>query len=170
VRRTGPLLALGLLLLVLAPAQALAKAHTKPLPAAVSEVLTDCGHHSHLTRHYPASVLQQALADMPTYLKEYTPCANEILNAETKGVAPNRSLPTQTTKSAPAQLKRAEQLGGAPVDLAGEKIAAGAVSVHGSVLYDLPTPLLIVLILLAALASVPLGLRAHRIVRARRTR
>jgi hypothetical protein len=170
VRRTGPLLALGVLRLALAPAQALAKTHTKSVPPAVSEVLADCSHHNHLTRHYPASVLQQALADLPTDLKEYTTCANEILNAETNGVAPERSLPTQTAKSAPDQLKRAEQQGGAPVDLAGEKIAAGVVTVHGSVLSDLPTPLLIVLILLAALASVPLGLRAHRIVRARRTR
>lgn len=176
MRRTGHLLALSVLLLALVPAQALAKKH-KILPPGVAQVLRDCSHHSHLVGHYPAAVLQEALSDMPSDLKEYTICANEIRNALQAEALPSRPLPQQTVaqraknaETAPAQLAQAQKLGAAPVNLAGEKIAAGAVGINGSLLSDLPTPLLIVLIGFLALGAAPLALRAHHFVRARRTR
>jgi len=179
VRRTGHLLALSVLLLALVPGAALAKAK-KPKynpPPAVARVYYDCAHHNSLTGHYPIAVLQQAAAHLPSDAKEYSLCANEIENALQRELAGDRRAPAQTSKqrakitaSEPAKLKQARQLGAAPVNLAGLKIAAGAVTVGGSPLSDLPTPLLILLIALLALASVPLGLRARRLVRARRSR
>lgn len=177
MRRTGHLLALSVLLLALAPATALAKKPKYKAPPAVEQVWYDCAHHNSLTHYYPTSVLEKALAHLPSDNKEYTLCANEINDALSRELAGNRPAPPQTstqrattTANAPAKLKQASKLGAAPVDLGGAKIAAGTVTVGGSALSDLPTPILILLIALIALASVPLGLRAHRFVRARRLR
>ena len=176
MRRAGHLLALSVLALALVPGVALAKKHKYKPPPAVAQVYYDCGHHNSLTHYYPVAVLQQAAAHLPSDAKEYSLCANEIQNALQRELAGDRSgQPTSSQRakvsaSVPAKLKQAAKLGAAPVDLGGTKIAAGAVSVGGSPLSDLPTPLLVLLIALLALASVPVGLRAHRFVRARRSR
>jgi hypothetical protein len=177
VRRTGRLLALGALLLLIAPSGALA-AHQKQAPAAVQQVWNDCGHHNSLQGHYSAKVLEQALADLPTYLKEYSECPNEIVNAEAQGVGGSHRLPSgssaeqqQLARNAASRLRQAQHAGSGPLGLGGEKIAAGTIGLRGSsFLADLPTPLLIVLAMLFALASVPVGLRIQRLIRARRSR
>lgn len=177
MRRTGPLLALLLLALAIAPAAALA-AHHKKVPAAVQQVWWDCAHHNSLQGHYPPAILEQAFADLPTSDKEYTLCANEIRKAELQAVGGSAHLPSVSTssrrkvaKNAANALKQAKQRGGAPVVIGGDKIAAGAVTLPGSsFLSDLPTPILIVLVVLIALGSVPIALRVQSLVRARRSR
>lgn len=178
MRRIGRVLALGVLLLVLAPSGALAaQAHKKKEPAAVQQVWADCSHHNSLHGHYSAKVLEQALADLPTDDKEYSLCADEIQNAEAREVGGSHPLPressaeqAQLAKNAASTLKRAQQAGVAPLDLDGQKIAAGAVTLRGSsFLSDLPTPLLVVLAMMLALASIPFARRVQRLVRARRS-
>jgi hypothetical protein len=181
VRRIGPLLALGVLALsfALTPSVALAKKHkVKHIPPAEQQVLNDCNNHNRLTRHYPLKVLQQAYNDLSSDLAEYSLCAQEIHDAELAYAAGNKAPPkannaqrARAAKKASKQLQQAAADGGAPVDLAGEKIAAGAVGANGSsLLGTLPTPLLIVLILLLALAGVPAAEAIRRYVRARRQR
>ncbi|HUB75578.1 MAG TPA: hypothetical protein VL977_00915 [Solirubrobacteraceae bacterium] len=180
MRRLGPLLTATLVLAALAPAQALAKQkHRRHYTASaeVEKVWYECGHHNHLTTQFPLSVLQQAFAHLPTSDKEYTTCANEIQNAESQLIATNRPTPKQTAKqraqtarTGRAKLKRARQTGGQPLDLSGHRIVAGVVNANGSVLSNLPTPLLIVLAVLLALGSIPTALRVRRVVRSRRHR
>jgi hypothetical protein len=177
VRRTGRLLSLGALLLLLAPSGALAAQHKK-VPPAVAQVWSDCTHHNSLHGHYSAEVLEQALADLPTDDKEYSLCADEIENAEAKEVGGSHALPSESSaeqqklaKNAASTLKQAQKAGNASLELGGQKIAAGTIALRGSsFLSDLPTPLLIVLAMLLALASVPFALRIQRLVRARRSR
>jgi hypothetical protein len=175
VRRTGPFLAVLTLLAALVATPAVASAHHKA-SATVQKVWRDCKYHNHLTRHYPPKVLAQALAEMPTDVKEYSLCANEIAAAEQAEGSGSRPLPHASAnqnagKHSAHSLHRAEQLGASPVDLGGQKIAAGTVALHGSSLLDtLPTPLLIALVLLIVLGSVPALLRLNRLVRSRRSR
>jgi hypothetical protein len=153
-------------------------AHHKQVPAAVTQVWADCTHHNSLQGHYPAKVLEQALADLPTDDKEYSLCADEIENAEAQEVGGSHQLPSgssaeqkQLAENAANALKTAQGAGRGSLNLGGEKIAAGTIALRGSsFLSDLPTPLLIVLAMLFALASVPFGLRIQRLVSARRSR
>lgn len=46
--------------------------------AGVSPPVADCSEHGKLTQHYSPSELQNALATMPTDVKEYTNCPNVI--------------------------------------------------------------------------------------------
>jgi hypothetical protein len=173
VRRIGPLLALVGVLMIASPATALAK-HHKKVPPAVEQVINDClNHHGRLTGHYSAEVLKQALADLPTDISEYSTCANAIHRAELAEIIQSRPLPGNPVSPADqkTQLKHALTLGGEPLDLNGERIAAGTVVLHGSsLLAALPTPLLIVLLALVAIAAVPLTYTVRAFVRARRTR
>jgi hypothetical protein len=165
------------LALALAPAAAFAAHHKKP-SAAVQQVWSDCTHHNSLQGHYSPAVLEQAFAELPTSDKEYSLCANEIRNAEQQAVGGSVHLPTVSTskrrkvaKNATSSLKQAKKRGASPVVIGGHRIAAGAVTLPGSsFLSDLPTPILIVLVVLIALGSVPLALRVQSLVRARRPR
>jgi hypothetical protein len=49
--------------------------------AGVSPPVADCSAHGKLTRHYSAEELQNALATMPSDVKEYTNCPNVIQQA-----------------------------------------------------------------------------------------
>ncbi len=175
--RTGRAFTLAALLLALTPAAALAGPR-KNVPPAVRQVWSDCASHNSLHGHYPPAVLEQALADLPTDDKEYTLCANEILNAESRGVGGSHPQPAvsvarrqKIAKNAASALRKAKQDGAAPIDLSGQKIAAGTVTVNGSsLLSSLPTPILAVLAILLALASAPVALRLQSFVRARRSR
>jgi hypothetical protein len=172
VRRIATQLALVALLLTLAPVTATAKDRGK-LPPAVKAVIEDCeDHDGRLTHHYPAKLLQEALADLPTDIVEYSSCADTIHQAELAEIAAQRHLAvaTNTPQAAHKKLSEAEKQGAGTIDLSGEKIAAGTVTVHdGSLLGALPTPLLVVLIALVAIAAIPLTIRVRRIVSARRT-
>ena len=177
MRRTGLLLALGALLLAFAPSGALAARH-KQVPAAVTQVWADCTRHNSLQGHYSAKVLEQALADLPTDDKEYSLCADEIQNAEAQEVGGSHPLPGESSAErkrlaadAANTLKAAQKAGTAALNLEGQKITAGTIALRGSSFFsDLPTPLLVVIAMLLALASVPFGLRIQRFVRTRRSR
>ena len=185
--RTGRAFTIAALLLTVTPAAALAghrknvdpvALRVKNAPPAVKQVWHDCASHNSLHGHYPAAILEQALADLPTDDKEYTLCANEILNAESREVGGSHSLPAvsaanrrRIAKNAANALRKATHDGGEPIDLSGQKIAAGVVTVDGSsLLSNLPAPILAVLAMLLALAAVPVALRIQRFVRARRSR
>jgi len=179
VRRTGPPLAVVAVLLALSPATALAAHHhhaPKP-PPAVQQVLNDCGNHNHLQHRYPLAVLQQALRDIPTDAREYSICSVEIEHAINALIGGTRSAPSASAavkshvaQTAPTELAQAQGAGQQAVTLAGAKVTAGAVQINGgSLLGTLPTPVLIVLIALLALAAVPVVVRLRSIVRARRT-
>jgi hypothetical protein len=139
----------------------------------VAALIRDClDHDGVLTHHYSATLLKDALADLPTDIAEYTTCADAIRQAELAEIAPARNLPNGLgDKNAQSKLDQGRKLGGKGVDLDGHQVAVGAVVVHGSSLLDaLPTPLLLVLVALIAIAGVPLTQAARRLVRARRAR
>lgn len=172
MRRICALLALVAALSALAPAAASAKKHAKKPPPAVAALIRDClDHDGVLTHHYSATLLKDALADLPTDVAEYSTCADAIRQAELAEIAPARNLPNGADKDAQSKLAQGEKLGGKPVDLDGHQVAVGAVVLHGGSLLDtLPTPLLLVLVALIAIAGVPLTQAARRLVRARRAR
>ena len=74
------LLAVFAAALIAAPAAA--AAHTVP---AGNAVLADCDQHGALTQHYPHAQLSQALARMPTWMKQYTSCQSVIQTALANG-------------------------------------------------------------------------------------
>ena len=69
-RRFRIIVAVGLCVGLLAPAQSAAASLTPPV--------ADCNVHNKLTRHYPASELENALSTMPSDISEYTDCYDVI--------------------------------------------------------------------------------------------
>jgi hypothetical protein len=176
VSRLGARIALVTLLCLLVPATASAKSAKQPkkkLPPAVAAVINDClVHNGQLTHHYSAALLQEALADLPTDIAEYTTCADALRQAELADIATPRALPNASggATDANSKLSQAEQAGKAG-DLNGQQVPVGAVVLHGSSLLGaLPTPVLLVLAALLAIAAVPLAHATRRLVRARRAR
>jgi ABC-type phosphate transport system substrate-binding protein len=72
---------LGIIALLAALSALLGGSLPSAVAAGVSPPVADCSAHGKLTQHYSASELQQALATMPTDVKEYTNCPNVIQQA-----------------------------------------------------------------------------------------
>jgi hypothetical protein len=143
------------------------------LPAtAQASALTDCVRDNDLDRHYSNSELQKALDNLPTDSDEYGNCREILAGAITAGSdkgdnRPGDSGPDGQPLSAQEQSNRqkdtetlADIAGdtGNPrtptVDVGGETVEPGDNGVFdlASASNDLPTPLLVALIALAALA------------------
>ena len=147
-------------------------------------VIQDCLNHSHLTRHYSQRAYDEALAELPTDVAEYSDCPNLIRQARlaaasglsgggggNAGGGGGRNGPGAASFTAAERkaLAAARVLGGQAVDLGGQVIRPGVVHANvSSAVTSLPTPLLALLIALAVSALSALGAVLRNRVRARR--
>lgn len=143
------------------------------LPAAAqASALTDCVRDNDLDRHYSNSELQKALDNLPTDSDEYGNCREVLAGAITSGSDKGDNRPGSTgadgqplsPKEQADRKKDTEVLAeiagdnGTPqtptVDVGGETVKPGDNGLFdlASASNDLPTPLLVALIALAALA------------------
>ncbi|HEX4623724.1 MAG TPA: hypothetical protein VH231_04675 [Solirubrobacteraceae bacterium] len=154
-------------------------------------VIKDCTHNGTLTKKYSQKAYQQALAELPADVDEYGDCRQIIRDAQLGAASggssgsPAGSIPgigaaaaTPHTPAEQAALAQATSKGDAPVKVAtgsgsgngagtsngtgGEPLVPGASSFDaGGLTHGLPTPVIIVLVLIgaAALIGVVLALR-----------
>jgi hypothetical protein len=158
IRVVRKLFLLGALALLLLP------------PAARADALTDCTKDNKLDQHYSNSELRKALDNLPTDSDEYSNCreilAGAITNGSDKGGGrPKNTGPNGGPLAADEQTKRQKDnadlaaLTGAnrqppSVEVGGQSVKPGDDGLFdlASASNDLPTPLLVALILLALLA------------------
>jgi hypothetical protein len=158
IRVVRKLFALSALALLLLPA------------AARADALTDCTQDNKLDHHYSNTELRKALNDLPTDSDEYSNCRQVLAGAITNGSDKGGGRPRDAGSGGGAgstaeQAKRAKDhadlaaLTGsnreAPVvDVGGQSVKPGDNGLFdlASASNDLPTPLLVALIALAALA------------------
>lgn len=134
--------------------------------ASGADVIRDCNDHGHLTKEYSQKEYRDALAQMPSDIKQYTDCEGLIRRAQ-RGDPPTTDPALNTSNpfgSAPAadvtRAKRdiaiARRSGGGPQRIAGDVVYPGALSSTrvSAAVSELPTALLvfIALVVLAALA------------------
>ncbi|MEA2417814.1 MAG: hypothetical protein QOE60_20 [Thermoleophilaceae bacterium] len=143
------------------------------LPAgAQASALTDCVQDNDLDHHYSNSELQKALDNLPTDSDEYGNCREILSGAITSGSDKGGGRPSPTGPDGqPLSLKEQTQRqndtkalaaiagdNGSPqtpsVEVGGETVKPGSDGLFdlASASNDLPTPLLVALIALAALA------------------
>jgi hypothetical protein len=145
-------------------------------------VIRDCLNHGRIQGHYSQKAYSQALAELPADVAEYSDCPNLIREARLAaasgqsgsggggsgagGGAPSAASFTPAERQA---LASAGRHGGAAVNLGGQVIRPGVIHANvASALNNLPTPLLALLIALAAGALAGLGFVGNKRVRARR--
>jgi hypothetical protein len=152
-------------------------------------VIKDCTHNGTLTKQYSQKAYQQALAELPADVDEYGDCRQIIRDAQLGAAgggsngSPAGSIPgvgaaaaTPHTPAEQAALAQATTKGDAPVKVStgsgkgsgtsngtgGEPLVPGASSFDaGGLTHGLPTPVIIVLVLIgaAAIIGVVLALR-----------
>ena len=168
---------------VLARLTAVAVAGCCLLPAAAhagyKDVIRDCSEHDALTRTYTQREYREALAHMPTNLKEYSDCADIIHRAQlaaagrkkddkdagagSSGAAPPAPPTAAETADAQKQVVDASRDRSA-VDVAGDRVSPGSLAYRdfGSV-SRLPGPLMVVALLIvgAALMLAALAVRGR---------
>ena len=171
LRRVGVAAAVVLCLLV--PAA--------PASASGNDVIKDCVRNGRLSKQYSQQEYRSALANLPTDVDEYTDCRDIIRRAQLGftpsnggggGTPPSASAPGTapnpydgTTPGEAAAAKR--DIAAARKDSAAHKVGADVVT-PGALAYKnfsavskLPTPLLVLAIMLAAAA---LGLGAYLVI------
>ncbi len=162
--------------LLIAPAAA----HASP-----AALISDCLTNGKITGHYSQQDYTHALANLPTDVSEYSDCADVIRRAELTAAAGGKTA-AAAAASAPANPRLNPLVGAPPADQAavaqarqtgagGVALAGGTAVVPGvvaartsSIFNGLPTPLLIALALLLAIALALGGWEARKFVRARR--
>lgn len=142
-----------------------------PSAASTRKILETCSEGK-IPRGYSQQAYNQALRRMPPELSEYSDCSDLIHKAQlaaatgtTSGGSGGGTGPlgaaAATAPPSPSEqhaLERATHRGNAPVSVGGEPIHPGVVHVDiASALSALPTPLLSLLVLLAACALWLLG-------------
>ena len=152
-------------------------------------VIRDCLDHNSIQGHYSQRAYSEALAELPTDAAEYSDCAQLIRQARLAAAAGHgggtggggsagggggggsASSPAVASFT-PAErqaLATAQRQRGRGVNLGGEVIQPGVVHADAaSAINDLPTPLLALMIALAASALGGLAAALKRYVRARR--
>jgi hypothetical protein len=171
LRRNGTAAAVALCLLgpLLAP----------PAPALASgaQVLKDCVQgNGRLSKSYSQKDYQQALKDMPTDLREYSDCEDIIrramLGQQVPGTGtsqnPFAGAAPQEVAQAKADIAAARRTGGRAQRVGVRLVKPGALAYRKvtAAVSDLPTPLLVVVVLIL----LGTGLMAGRLVQTRRER
>jgi hypothetical protein len=142
-----------------------------PALASGDAVIKDCVRNGRLTKQYSAKEYSDALANMPTDVDEYTDCRNIIRHAQlgfgngggggtppaagTPGKAPNPFSGATPAEVAAAKraIGQARAGGDAPRRLGADVVTPGALSYRNlNAVSKLPTPLLVLAILIAAAA------------------
>src|SRR3954471_14908290 len=174
LRRLGVAAAVALCLL----------AGAAPALASGNAVIKDCVRNGRLTKQYSQQEYRDALARMPTDVDEYTNCRDLIRHAQLSlpgssapppaGGAPG-TVPNPFAGATLGQLKQAKheiavaRAGAAPRRFGADVVTPGALAYRNlNAVSKLPTPLLVLAILIAAIA---LAIGAYLVttrVRARR--
>lgn len=171
LRRLPPAAAVvALCLLTLAPSAV----------ASGADVLRDCNDNGRLTKEYSQREYRQALAQMPSDLKQYTDCEGIIRRAQlgqpvSPGGDANAGNPfgTSATPEEVAEVQKgieeARRIGRTPQRIGGALVTPGALSFTkvSAATSELPTPLL-VLVTLILIATIAFA--AHLILARRRER
>jgi hypothetical protein len=162
--------------LLIAPAAA----HASP-----SALISDCLTNGKIVGHYSSQDYAQALANLPTDVSEYSDCADVIRRAQLTAAAGGKAA-AAAAASAPANprlnplvaagpaeqsaIAQARQGGARAIELGGgTPVVPGVVAARTSSIFNgLPTPLLIALAILLAIAVGLGGWEATKLVRARR--
>ncbi len=152
--------------LVFALVPASAAAHYPNTPQGVYH---DClANNYHLTQYYPVALLNRTLAQLRNSGAQYSACADVIKLAEDAELAP----PTASSASSGDANggKGGKHPGAGNVDLNGHIVSAGTVGIRGSsFLASLPTPILLILVVLLATALAIAARFTRQVVIARRT-
>ncbi len=171
-RRALALAALGLL--ALAPAASATSVGEK--------IILRCTHLESMSG-FSQRAYREALEELSADGEEYSPCAQEIREAQEAaaahrgagggGVGSASTAAPQALAAAPAELRslaKARKQGSGPVSVGGAVIHPGVVHANiASALNTLPDPLLAVLALMLACALILGGLQLRKRVRGRRT-
>lgn len=137
--------------LLLVPAQAAL--------ASAEDVLIDCNDNGRLTEDYTQKELREALAQMPADLKQYTDCENIIRRAQLglPGAAANAGNPFEgATPEEQAQavkdIETARRSGGTRQRIGTTLVTPGALAFTkaSAATSELPTPLLVLIVLILA--------------------
>ena len=133
-----------------------------PALASGADVILDCNDHGHLTRTYSQKEYRQALRQMPADIRQNTDCEDIIRRAQfgeppTADPAANTNNPFgSATPEEVAQAKKdidvAVKTGGAGQKIAGDVVYPGSLSYTkvAAGVSELPTPLLVLVALIAA--------------------
>ncbi|MCW2990944.1 MAG: hypothetical protein JWM73_1538 [Solirubrobacterales bacterium] len=132
-----------------------------PALASGADVLRDCNDHGRLTKEYSQREYRQALAQIPSDLKQYTDCENIIRRAQlgqpvSPGGDANAGNPfgTSATPEEVAQANKdiaaARKSGGTRQKIGGSFVTPGALSFTkvSAATSELPTPLLVLIVLI----------------------
>ena len=133
-----------------------------PAFASGADVIRDCNDHGHLTKTYSQKEYRQALAQMPADIRQYTDCEGIIKHAQlgeppTTDEAANTGNPfgsasPDVVAQAQKDIEVAKKTGNSPQTIAGDVVYPGALSYTkvAAAASDLPTPLLVLVALIAA--------------------
>jgi hypothetical protein len=146
-----------------------------PAYAGSGDVIRDCSEDGALDRHYSQKELSGALDQLPSDLDEYTDCRTVIRQAQIEGAKGKggrglRGAVSRVDHGAPItagerrQIEEAARGSTGPVNIDGKPIrpgATGAASAAG-LGTDMPTPVLIALIMLGLLTLSGAGLATKR--------
>ncbi len=170
-RRAGAALALALLALVCLAA---------PAGADVGEKIIERCTHGQSVSGFSQQDYRRALQELPTEVEEYSPCGNEIRQAQLAaarggggGGAGGGGVPTATPLSSTERqsLNDVPKTGAEPLHVGGGLVSPGVVHANvASAFSSLPDPLLAVLAFLLACALALGGRAIGRSVLARRSR
>ena len=139
-----------------------------PAAASGADVILDCNDNGHLTKTYSQKEYRQALAQMPADIRQYTDCESIIKHAQlgeapTADAAANSGNPygsasPDVVAQAQKDIEEARKSGGGPQVIAGDVVYPGALSYTkaSAAVSELPTPLLVLVALIAAAGLVVL--------------
>lgn len=175
------------------PAAAAAVALCLLLPAAPAlasgdDVIRDCVHHGRLTKKYTQKEYRDALAHMPTDVDEYTDCRDVIRQAQLgfgggsgggggapppAGGGPANAAPNPLAGASAKEVAavhravaQARRTGSAPRRVGADVVTPGALSYRKvAAVSKLPTPLLVLIVLIGAAALALMAYLVHGRVR-----
>jgi hypothetical protein len=176
--RTMPKRALQALVLV----AVLAASFASPAGADIGATIIERCTHGQSLSGFSQQAYRKALQEIPAEVTEYSDCSNLIRKAElaaagrtAAGTPSGASGPATASIAPPTPTEQTElqqavhHTGSQPVQIGGQPVVPGVVHADiASAVNSLPTPLLVLLVFLLAIALLPLGravwdrARAHR--------
>jgi hypothetical protein len=146
--------------------------------ASGADVLKDCNTNGRLTKTYTQKELRQALAQMPSDVREYSDCANIIRKAELglNGAGGPGGPGSQATAQNPfagaspaeaaqltKEIEKARRSGGRPQRVGTAAVTPGSLAYHQiKSVSKLPLPLMILVVLMGVGASALAGYLVYR--------
>ena len=135
--------------------------------ASAINVIRDCSEDGKLDRHYSQHDLSKALDKLPSDIDEYTDCRSVIRAAQLSGAHKGGGGAAASAPPSPAESKQLDQArkSPGPLEIGGKRLqpgAAGAPFAAAGLGTDLPTAVLIVLVMLALAMIAGAGFAAQR--------